>query len=147
MELSRRQTRALADICDTFCPAGEGAPAASELDVAAAVLNAVSLNPRSSERRQLAALLSLWNTPVLGAVGGAGPRRFSALSQDEREALLRNWADSANPQRRAVFEALRKGSLLFYWMLGSPDGGPNPAWGRSATTARSGGSPTRLRRR
>ena len=128
MELSPRQRRALEDICDTFCPAGNGAPAARELGVADAVLAAVSLNPRVSERKQLAGLLSLWDTAVLGAVGGAGATRFSALSRAQREQVLLSWADSRLPQRRAVFQALRKGALLFYYMLPGPGGGRSPAW-------------------
>jgi choline dehydrogenase-like flavoprotein len=128
VELTPRQRKALEDICDTFCPSGDGAPTARELGVAEAMLEAVSLNPRASERQQLASLLSLWDSPVLGAVGGAGLKRFSALTPEERERLLLSWADSRLPQRRAVFEALRKGSLLFYWMLSGPYGGRNPAW-------------------
>src|SRR5947209_1536349 len=128
MELSPRQLTALQDICDAFCPSGNGTPTARELGVAEAVLEAVSLNPRASERKQLASLLSLWDTPGLGAVGGAGLRRFSALTPEERERLLLTWGDSRLPQRRAVFEALRKGALLFYYMLPGPGGTRNPAW-------------------
>ena len=128
MELTLRQLTALQDICDAFCPSGNGTPSARELGVAEAVLEAVSLNPRASERKQLAALLSLWDTPALGAVGGAGFQRFSALTPEERERVLLSWGDSRLPQRRAVFEALRKGSLLFYYMLPGPNGRRNPAW-------------------
>lgn len=42
--------------------------------------------------------------------------------------MLLSWADSRLPQRRAVFEALRKGALLFYYMLSGPGGTRNPAW-------------------
>jgi choline dehydrogenase-like flavoprotein len=80
----------------------------------------VARNPRRSERRQLAALLSLWDSPLLGAVGGAGLRRFSSLPPDERERVLLAWGESPLPQRRAVFQALRKASLVFYYMLQSP---------------------------
>ncbi len=128
MDVTARQRRALEDICDTFCPAGNGAPTARELGVADAVLAAVSLNPRESERKQLALLLSLWDTAVLGALGGAGAKRFSGLTRAEREAVLLHWGDSRLPQRRAVFQALRKGALLFYWMLPGPGGARNPAW-------------------
>jgi long-chain-alcohol oxidase len=128
VELTDRQRRALEDICDAFCPSGNGAPSARELGVAAAVLSAVSQNPRASERKQLAGLLSLWDTRGIGAVGGAGFKRFSELPPAERERLLLSWADSRLPQRRAVFEALRKGALLFYYMLSGPGGTRNPAW-------------------
>ena len=46
MELTLRQRRALEEICDAFCPAGNGAPPARQLGVADALLAAVSLNPR-----------------------------------------------------------------------------------------------------
>src|SRR5512135_2600476 len=128
MNLTSRQRRALEEICDTFCPAGDGAPAASELGVADAVLAAVELNPRRSERDQLAMLLSLWDTRGLGAVGGAGFKRFSSLPREQRERVLLSWGDSRAAQRRAVFQALRKGALLFYYMLPGPGGTRNPAW-------------------
>jgi choline dehydrogenase-like flavoprotein len=128
MELNPRQRRALEHICDAFCPSGNGLPSATELGVPDALLTAVALNPRESERKQFASLLSVWDTAVLGAVGGAGFKRFSALPAEERERLLLNWADSGLTQRRAVFEALRKGALLFYYMLSGPEGARNPAW-------------------
>jgi long-chain-alcohol oxidase len=128
VELTPRQRRALEDVCDAFCPVGEGMPTPRELGVADALLDVVALNSRASERKQLALLLSLWDTPALGALGGAGPRRFSALAPAERQKLLLSWADSALPQRRAVFHSLRRGALLFYYMLGGGDGKPNPVW-------------------
>jgi choline dehydrogenase-like flavoprotein len=128
VELTPRQRTALEDICDTICPGGEGLPSARELGVADALLAAVALNPRESERKQLAGLLSLWDTALLGALGGAGAKRFSALGPAEREKLLLSWADSRLPQRRAVFQALRKGALLFYYMLPGAGGARNPAW-------------------
>jgi long-chain-alcohol oxidase len=128
MEVSPRQRAALTAICDTFFPAANGVPAASELGVVDALLDAVALNPRAAERRQLAQLLALWDTPPLTALGRGGWRRFSALPQEERERVLLSWCDSKVPQRRAAFQALRKGSLLFSYMLPKRDGTPNPVW-------------------
>jgi long-chain-alcohol oxidase len=128
MELSTRQRSALEEICATFCPSAAGTPSAGELRVADAVLEAVARNPRTSERRQLAGLLSLWDNQVLGALAGAGFKRFGELSQAQREEVLLSWGDSRLPQRRAVFQALRKAALLFYYMLPQPDGRPNPVW-------------------
>jgi long-chain-alcohol oxidase len=128
MDLSRRQRRALEEICDALCPASAEVSSARDLRVADAVLEAVRRNPRSSERAQLAGLLSLWDTAALGALGGGGFKRFSRMPQRAREQLLISWRDSRIPQRRAVFHALRKASLLFYYMLPRPDGTPNPAW-------------------
>ena len=127
--LNPRQLGALRQICDTLCPSEPGLPAAHELGVPEALVEAVGLNPRAAERRQLALLLSLWDSPALGALGGVGLRKFSALSQEERERVLQSWADSRSPQRRAAFQALRKGALLFYYMLGGPgEQSRNPAW-------------------
>jgi long-chain-alcohol oxidase len=124
--LNPRQLGALRDICDTLCPDGDGLTSSRDLGVPEALTEAVALNPRAAERRQLGLLLSLWDSPVLGALGGVGPRRFSSLDADQREQVLRAWADSRSPQRRAAFQALRKGALLFYYML--PPGARNPAW-------------------
>ncbi len=128
MELTDRQRRALEDICDAFCPSQDGVPTARDLGVANAVIEAVALNPREQERKQLATLLSLWDTRALGALGGVGFKRFSSLSPEERERVLLAWGDSRATQRRAAFQALRKGALLFYYMLSGPGGGRNPAW-------------------
>ncbi len=42
--------------------------------------------------------------------------------------MLLSWADSRLPQRRAAFQALRKGALLFYYMVPDRYGGRNPVW-------------------
>jgi len=126
--LSARRRKALDAICDTFAPGGAGTPSASALGVPAAVADAVALNPRASERRQVAQLLDLWNSPLLTALGGGGLKHFDELAQEERERVLLSWADSRVPQRRAAFQALRKGALLFYYMLPGPDGGRSPVW-------------------
>src|SRR5690242_7573106 len=120
MTLSARQRRALESICDTFCPGGDGLPSASEMGVADAVLAAVSLNPREAEKKQVAQLLGLWDTALLTAVGGGGFKRFSKLDQAAREKVLLSWADSRVPQRRAAFQALRKGALLCYYGQAGP---------------------------
>ena len=128
MDLTDRQRRALEAICDTVCPEADGLPSATELGVPDALLEAIDRNPREAERKQLTQLLSLWDTPLLTALGGGGLKRFSELPREARERVLLSWCDSRLPQRRAAFQALRKGALLFYWMLSAPDGGPNPAW-------------------
>lgn len=121
---NKRQRAALEDICDTFCPSRDGLPSAHELGVADAVVAAVP----ESERAQLGMLLSAWDAPGVGALGGLGLRRFSTLYQPDRERVLLAWADSRVPQMRAAFQALRKAALLFYYMLGGPRGARNAAW-------------------
>jgi long-chain-alcohol oxidase len=129
VKLSSRQRVALDAICETFCPPANGALGATELGVPDALLGAVALNPREAERKQLQQLLAVWDSkPVTALLGRGGWRAFSELPADERERVLLAWADSRVPQRRAAFQALRKGSLLFYWALSGRDGKPNPAW-------------------
>jgi long-chain-alcohol oxidase len=114
-ELSPRARRALDAICDTFAPGGDGLPSATELGVPDALLALVERNPRAAERRQVSQLLGVWDTRLLCAVAGGGFGRFSSLSQETRERLLLSWADSRLVQRRAAFQALRKGVLLAYY--------------------------------
>ncbi len=128
MRLRSRARAALDAICDTFAPGGDGLPSATELGVPEALLALVGRNPRAAERRQVAQLLGLWDSRLLCAIAGGGFGRFSALSQAGRERALLSWADSRVPQRRAAFQALRKGTLLAYYGGGGPDGGPNPVW-------------------
>jgi choline dehydrogenase-like flavoprotein len=126
--LSARQWRALEAICDTFAPGTDGAPRASELGVPRALIGAVAMNPREAERKQVAQLLSLWDTRLLTALGGGGLEHFSALPPERREQVLLSWCDSRLPQRRAAFQALRKGALLFYYMVPGANGGRSPVW-------------------
>jgi choline dehydrogenase-like flavoprotein len=126
--ISRRARSALDAICDTFVPGGDGLPSATETGVPEALLALVSRNPRAAERKQVAQLLGLWDTRLLCAVAGGGVRRFTALSQEARERVLLSWADSRVVQRRAAFQALRKGTLLAYYGKGGANGERNPAW-------------------
>jgi len=125
--LSPRARRALDAICNTFAPGGDGLPSATELGVPEAILSLVAQNPRKAERDQLRHLLSAWDTPLITALGGA-LGRFSELSQSKREKVMLSWADSRLPQRRAAFQALRKGALLAYYGLPAPGGGASPVW-------------------
>jgi choline dehydrogenase-like flavoprotein len=128
VELSDRQRRALDAICDTFAPGGNGMPSASVMGVPKALVEAVALNPRAAERRQTSQLLSLWDSRLLTALAGGGLERFSELPLERRERVLLSWCDSRLPQRRAAFQALRKGVLLLYYMLPADDGARSPVW-------------------
>ena len=129
MRLSARERRTLEAICDTFAPGHDGLPSASELGVPAAILEAVASSPRQSDRRQLRLLLALWE-PFAGAVAARASRPFSSLSAGERERVLLRLSDGRLRRGRAAFQALRKGTLLHYYLLPGRDGGPNPAWRR-----------------
>jgi long-chain-alcohol oxidase len=126
--LSPRARAALDAICNTFVPGGDGLPSATEAGVPDALLALVSRNPRAAERRQVAQLLGLWDARLVCAMAGGGLKRFTSLSQGEREDILLSWADSRLVQRRAAFQALRKGTLLVYYGQGGADGDRNPVW-------------------
>jgi choline dehydrogenase-like flavoprotein len=115
LPLSPRAHRALDAICNTFAPGGAGLPSATERGVPDALLGLVARNPRAAERKQVGQLLGLWDTRLLCALAGGGLRHFTSLSQRERERVLLSWADSRTAQRRAAFQALRKGTLLAYY--------------------------------
>jgi long-chain-alcohol oxidase len=129
VDLSTRQRAALEEICETFCPSQSGLPSARELGVVEAVIAAVAAT-RPAEQKQLGMLLAAWDTPAMGFAGGAGWSRFSELDRERREQVLMAWRDSRLPQRRAVFQALRKAALLFYYAVPGRGGGANPAWER-----------------
>jgi long-chain-alcohol oxidase len=126
--LSSKARAALDAICDTFVPGGDGLPSATEQGVPEALLGLVARNPRAAERKQVSQLLGLWDTRLLCAIAGGGVRRFTSLSQDRREQVLLSWADSRVVQRRAAFQALRKGALLAYYGSGGDNGARNPVW-------------------
>jgi long-chain-alcohol oxidase len=118
--LSAGARAALDAICDTFVPGENGLPSATELGVPEAVLFAVGEDPSEAARQQFAGLLEGWDTQL----AGSEQSRFSKGSQAERERTLLEWADAPEVERRAAFQALRKGILLTYYTL--PTDGPNP---------------------
>ncbi|WP_354699005.1 hypothetical protein DSM112329_04706 [Paraconexibacter sp. AEG42_29] len=123
-----RQRAALRAICDTFTPGdGNGLPSASALGTDATLAELASGNPRRAETRQLAALLDLWDAPAFGVVLGLGRQRFSSASQADRERALVRLADSPAPAVRALFQALKGGATVAYYVTPQPDGG-SPVW-------------------
>ena len=91
--------RSLDAICETF------APGAVEQGVPDAVLDAIRVDLSARERGRLLLLLRTW-LPGYGR-----------LTQARREAILRGWRDSPVPLMRTGFQALRKASLAFAYML------------------------------
>lgn len=127
MQLSQRQRRALAAIGDTFAPGRDGVPSASALGVPEAIAEAIDHNPREAERKQLALLLTAWDTKLMTALGGGGYGRFSALPAEQREAVLLSWADSNLKERRGAFHQLRRAVLVHYYALPGANG-RSPVW-------------------
>ena len=91
--------RSLDAICDTFAPGSveQGAPDA--------VLDAIEHDLSPRERQRLLLLLRTW-LPA-----------YDRLSQARREAILRGWRDSPVLLMRTGFQALRKASLAFAYLL------------------------------
>ena len=132
--LSSKARAALDAICDTFAPGGDGLPSATSSACRRRCSRRVA-NPRAVERKQSAGC-SAWGSACCGdrrRRGRASPpcRRRSASS------VLLAWADSRVRERRAAFQALRKGTLLAYYGKGGDNGDRNPVWTRSATRDRS----------
>lgn len=128
MELTARQRANLALICDTFAPGdGDRLPSASALGAVEVVEGLAAHNPRAAEFEQLARLLAAWDSRTLGVLLGFGPRRFSRLGQDQREAALIGLSDSRLSQKRALFQALKGAATLAYYMTPGPTG-HSPLW-------------------
>src|SRR4051794_41818922 len=97
--LNDRQRAGLRAIVDTFAApvdigGGRRTPAASELGVVEAVEEAVAAAPRAADRRQTAALLGLFGSRGLTALGGGGFKRFADLPPEDPRAGLGAGGDS-----------------------------------------------------
>ncbi|WP_330185187.1 FAD-dependent oxidoreductase [Nocardia sp. NBC_01503] len=128
MEPTAQQRAALGMICDTFLP-GDGLtlPAATELGTVETIFRILGRNPRVAEQKQLATLLGLWDSRITGLLTGNGPRKFSTLSQQQREKALLKLGDSGLAPVRAIFQALKQAALLAYNVTPGPTG-TNPLW-------------------
>ncbi|WP_040863672.1 GMC family oxidoreductase [Nocardia niigatensis] len=117
-------------ICDSFAP-GDGGdlPAASALGVVDTVTELLGRNPRAAERRQFELLMRVWDSRLFGALNGAGWRKFSQLSPEDRERWLLGMANSRLEQKRALFQALKGAAVTSYYLTPGPTG-INPVWDR-----------------
>lgn len=107
-------------IADTFATGGDGVPSPTQVGSHELALRIAEANPRVGEVRQLKALLDAWDSRALGLALTGRPRRFSQLSQSEREAVLLSLSDSRVGAKRALFQGLKGASLLPYYMTGGP---------------------------
>jgi len=130
MNLSARQRRALESICDTFAPARDGWPSASELGVPDAIARGLESNLRAADRAQFLQLLDFWDSRFHSLLAIGRYTSFSSLTPEAREWVLLSWADSEIKRRRAAFQALRKVIGLLYVMLPAAGGGKNTVCGK-----------------
>jgi choline dehydrogenase-like flavoprotein len=128
MKLTPRQQHSLQLICDTFAPAADGWPAASELSVPQAIADAMDFNPRRGDHKQFLQLLSFWDSQLHSIISITRASRFSKLSEEARVRVLLSWAESSLGRRRAAFQALRKAVSYLYVMLPNLKGKRTPVW-------------------
>ena len=113
--------RTLAAIVDTFVPAAEGLPSASELGVHTRLLAEVAALGRPSLQSELDLLLKVAGTPLGGLLLAGRPKGFASLDQATREAAMRRLAASSIPLKRTAFQDLKRLTLLLtYGMEDSP---------------------------
>jgi choline dehydrogenase-like flavoprotein len=121
-------------ICNTFVPSiqreddphGFYAASASDLKVPELVAATIAGLPEDA-RAQLKQLLGLFDKPLVNFLFSGQFQRFRALSQEQREAVLRGWASSRMQMRRQAFAALKRAAAVSYYTAVGEDGS-NPAW-------------------
>src|ERR1700686_3710399 len=128
MKLTPRQQHSLQLICDTFAPAADGWPSASELGVPQAITDAMDFNPRRGDHKQFLQLLNFWDSQLHSMISLKRASRFSTLSEAARVRVLLSWAESSLGRRRAAFQALRKAVSYLYVMLPRLRGARTPVW-------------------
>ncbi len=111
----------LAAIVDTFVPAAEGVPSASELGVHRRLLAEVDALDKPALKRQLDLLLWAIGSRV-GTIGiGGRPGRLADMDQAGREACMRRLGGSPIALKRTAFQDLKRLTLLLaYGIEDSP---------------------------
>jgi len=134
-EFSPRQRAVLAAVADTLLPSLRRDPDPGDYFATGAlragtpdrVLSLIAGLPSPSDVARLRLLVSLLGSPAANLAGGFGFRSFAAMDPVTREALLRSWANSPIPLKRAGFQALKRLCHVAYfcWPI---DGARHPAW-------------------
>jgi len=132
--LSERQGRVLAAICETLIPSidesddPEGffshTADAAAIERVERLIGAIR-DPRDQLRLRL--LLSVFSLPPVNLILSGQWGGLASFSRDRRETVLRSWAFSANPLRRAGFQALKRLIQVGYYAWPSDERG-HPAW-------------------
>lgn len=133
VQFTARQRAALLDIASVLVPGDRNAgttPAQVGLIETVAAMAEHKLLPR--ERRDLALFLSAWDSRAMGVAHGSGPRRFSHLTADRRERVLRHWGGSGVAAQRSIFQGLKSLVTAAYYIapgagaVREPLGWPEP---------------------
>lgn len=136
MRLPDAERKTLEAVCDAFVPSvrvsganppGLFARAASDLDVAALVVQALGAEPEALSRFRM--LLRLLGSPAFGLTMAGRPLGFAQLPPSLREKVLQKMSASSLPFNRQAFQALKRTVLfVFYAAPGPAAGGRNPTW-------------------
>ncbi len=112
--LTERQFSVLAAIADTVCPAVQGLPAASELQVAEGVDAFVaSLHP--ADGAELGMALLVVDNALPAALLDRRITPFTHLSPADRVVALDRWRTSRIPTRRKIYRAVTGLVMATYW--------------------------------
>ncbi len=133
--LSGRQRRTLVAVCETLLPSlrhdhdphelfATGATRARTAERVERLIGSIR-DPR--DRARLRQLLDVVESPAVNLLLSGRPRAFSAMPLQQRERVLRGWARSRLPLRRAGFQALKRLIHVAYLAWPSSDGS-HPAW-------------------
>jgi choline dehydrogenase-like flavoprotein len=131
MELTDRERLTLRFVCDTIFPSIRGDPflerKASDFGVDVALAETVEKLLLPSKARDFRRVLGIIENPALNLLLSLRPKRFSAMSQREREAFLASWRDSPLPVKRTAFQAMKRLTCFLAYSL-TDDSGVNPNW-------------------
>lgn len=133
--LTDRQRETLRAVCDTLLPSireaddPEGYYARGALDTGTPDrverMLGMLANPHDLARLKL--LLAVLDSPAANLAQGGGYRPFARMDPETREAVLRGWAHSRLPLKRAGFQALKRLCHVAYFCWPS-ENGTHPAW-------------------
>lgn len=112
----------LVALCDTFLPSiqkpedpdGYWARRASDLSIPETIVQLIS-QLKAEDRTQFEQLLGLLSSPLLGLTWLGPLRPFHRLRPEQRETMLRRWANSPLPPLRNAYNALRKLTAMLYF--------------------------------
>lgn len=134
-QLTERQRAVLAAVCETLLPAisrdddleGFFATGAAQVGTAGRVEQLIASLPDPRDRSRIRTLLGALGSPLANLALSGRPASLMRLGPAAREVVLRGWAHSRLPLRRAGFQALKRLAHVAYYGWPMADGS-NPAW-------------------
>ncbi len=91
-----------------------GAPTAAQVDVAAKADAFLAPLP-DTDRKDLKALLALFDNALLSTLQGGPPRPFTAMTAGQQDAHLRRWQTSRLAIQRTGYQAMKRLCCALYF--------------------------------